>query len=394
MPQLINHGSTVKAQRTLLFSEIFPPRTGGSGRWFWEIYRRLPRDRYAFAVGEHARQDEFDSVHDLHLERLPLAMPEWGLRSFAGLRDYWRNVRQIRGVIRRHNVTRIHCARCLPEGVVGLAIKKLTGTPYMCYVHGEDVNTAMNSREHAMLVRWVLKHTDCCIANSRNTANLLMQNWNCPVDRVRILHPGVDTTRFTPAARSDVVRCKLGWGDRPVVLTVGRLQRRKGHDMLIRALPDIRAKVPGVLFAIVGNGEEREYLEGLSHQLGVADHVQFRGETTDEELVQCYQQCDLFALPNREIDRDIEGFGMVLVEAQACGKPVIAGDSGGTAETMQVGKTGLIVDCREPEPLAKGVVSLLTSPEEREAMGRAGRQWVLQQFDWEQLARQASTICT
>jgi len=319
-------------------------------------------------------------------------MPEWGVRSFAGLRDYWRNVRQIKRMIRRHNVTRIHCARCLPEGVVGAAIKKLTRTPYVCYVHGEDINTAMNSREHAMLVRYVLKHTDYCIANSRNTAKLLAQNWNCPQERVHILHPGVDTSRFIPAARCELVRGKLGWADRPVVLTVGRLQRRKGHDMLIRALPQITATAPDALYAIVGNGEERDYLAGLAQQLGVADHVQFRGETTDEELVQCYQQCDLFALPNREIDRDIEGFGMVLVEAQACGKPVLAGDSGGTAETMEVGRTGLIVDCREPGPLAEGVVSLLTRPEQQEEMGRAGRQWVLGRFDWDQLARQAATI--
>jgi phosphatidylinositol alpha-1,6-mannosyltransferase len=379
--------------KTLLLSEIFPPRTGGSGRWFWEIYRRLPRDRYAFAVGEHAQQREFDSTHDLQVERLPLAMSQWGIRSVAGLRGYWRNTRQVMAVMRRHHVTRVHSARCLPEGVISLAIKRLTGTPYVCYVHGEDVNTARNSREQALLVRSVLKHADWCIVNSRSTAELLLHDWSCPPERIRILHPGVDTTRFTPAPRCNELRRRLGWEDRPTVLSVGRLQRRKGHDMLIRALPDIVREVPDVLYVIIGDGDEREYLGNLTQELGVTGHVQFRGETSDQELVQCYQQCDLFALPNREIDRDIEGFGMVLLEAQACGKPVIAGDSGGTAETMVVGETGLIIDCRGPQPLAETIAALLAATARREEMGRAAREWVQQQFDWEMLARQAASIC-
>jgi phosphatidylinositol alpha-1,6-mannosyltransferase len=152
----------------------------------------------------------------------------------------------------------------------------------------------------------------------------------------------------------------------------------------------VRCAVPDVLYVIVGEGERRRCLEQLVQELGLKGHVQFRGEPSDEELVACYQQCDLFVLPNREVQGDIEGFGMVLVEAQACGKPVIAGASGGTAETLVKGKTGLVVDCRAPEPLAAAVTDLLTDDARRAAMGQAAAQWARTAFAWDRLATMAA----
>jgi phosphatidylinositol alpha-1,6-mannosyltransferase len=184
----------------------------------------------------------------------------------------------------------------------------------------------------------------------------------------------------------------LGWGGRSVVLTVGRLQKRKGHDMMIRALSAIRRSVPNVLFAIAGEGEERAELEALAHSEGVADQVQFLGEITDAQLLDCYRQCDLFALANRQVGQDIEGFGMVLLEAQSCGKPVLAGASGGTAETMRPGETGRIVDCTRPDTLAATVTELLNDSHLRTSMGHAARQWAVAQFDWSSLSRRAERL--
>lgn len=112
----------------------------------------------------------------------------------------------------------------------------------------------------------------------------------------------------------------------------------------------------------------------------------------DEELIVCYQQCDVFALPNRQVGWDIEGFGIVLLEAQACGKAVLAGRSGGTVEAIQSGVTGELVPCEQPEPLAEAIVGLLSDPERRRAMGAAGRAWVLGRFDWPVLQRQATQM--
>jgi phosphatidylinositol alpha-1,6-mannosyltransferase len=237
-----------------------------------------------------------------------------------------------------------------------------------------------------------VRYASFLIVNSRNTERMLVGDWGICADRIRLLHPGVDTRQFVPAVPDRSWRATLGWDERPVVLTVGRLQLRKGHDQMIRALAAIRAAVPEVLYAIVGDGEERPDLEGLVASEGLGDHVQFLGEVDDDRLVQCYQQCDLFALPNRQVGCDIEGFGMVLLEAQACGKPVIAGASGGTAETMQVPDTGLVVPCDGPDALASAVIELLADPDRRARMGEAARAWVVEHFDWGPLSHKAETM--
>ena len=183
----------------------------------------------------------------------------------------------------------------------------------------------MSSRQLRFIARNVIENATCLIANSYNTEKILRDDWAVPPARIRVLHPGADCNRFVPAPRSPETRQALGWGERPVILTVSRLVRRKGHDRLIAALPAIREKIPNVLYAIVGDGNTRPALEQQIRQLGLSDAVRFHGDLGDDALVPCYQQCDLFVLPNRQIGSDIVGFGMVLVEAQACGKPVIAG---------------------------------------------------------------------
>ncbi|MBI3463905.1 MAG: glycosyltransferase family 4 protein [Planctomycetes bacterium] len=377
---------------TLLITQVFPPQTGGSGRWFWEIYRRLPREKVVVAAGEHPRQAQFDRTHDLRLVRVPLAMREWGLCSVGGLRGYWRALRPLRRVVRAAGIQRVHCARCIPEGWIARWLKWRYGLPYVCYVHGEDATSARASRELCWMMRQALRGADYVIANSRNTVRILREEWDAPEGRIRLLHPGVDTERFVPAATDQSLRARLGWGRRRVVLTVGRLQKRKGHDRMIRALPAIRQVIPDVLYAIVGDGDERESLTRQVAQARLQGHVQFLGEQGDEVLIQCYQQCDLFVLPNRQVGNDIEGFGMVLLEAQACGKPVLAGASGGTAETMQVPQTGWVMPCEEPESLAEAVVNLLRDETRRWEMGKAARQWVVQHFDWSVLSRQARRL--
>ena len=344
------------------------------------------------AAGDTAGDVEFDATHDMNLARLPLSLEHWGVKSFAGLKGYWKAISQIKKLKRSEAADVVHCGRVLPEGVMALGLKYLTGTPFLCYVHGEDVTTAVESREYVFLIRRVLKNTKVVIANSQNTADILTNQWNVPVDKVRVLHPGVDTKRFTPVPACQETRQRLGWEDRKVVLTVGRLQRRKGQDQLIRAISKIRESVPNVLYSIIGGGNDREYLEQIVAEEGVSEYVQFRGEPDDSELASCYQQCDLFVLPNRQEGNDIEGFGMVLLEAQACGKPVIAGASGGTRETMKLSETGVVIPCDTPSPLDETVANLLLDDAKREQMGLAAREWVVEQFDWDSLAVKATEL--
>lgn len=375
--------------KTLLLSEIFPPQTGGSGRWLYEVYSRLPREKVVVVTHQHAGHEEYDRGHTVPVVRVPLTFPSWSLLSTQGLRSYWQALRGVRRLVKEHQVSAIHCGRCIPEGVVAMLLGSVYRLPYLCYVHGEELTTMATSRELGWWTRRALHGAKLLIANSENTAGILRRDWQLPADRVQVMHPGVDTQRFTPGPRDAAVRARLGWEGRTVVLTVGRLQKRKGQDMLIRALPRIKEAVPDVLYAIVGDGEEREPLQRLIEETQTGGQVQMLGEVTDAAMQECYQQCDLFALPNRQIGSDIEGFGMVLVEAQACGRPVLAGASGGTAETMRIPETGRVVPCEEPVPLAAAVVELLSDRARLDQMGAAGREWAVEHLDWAALTRQA-----
>lgn len=378
--------------KLLVLTEIFPPQNGGSGRWFWETYRRLPRPMVHIVAGQHQDEKAFDATHDVSISRIPLRFRPWTIMSWRGFQNYaltsWRLFR----IMSRQRIEMIHCGRCLPEGLLALAMRRLRGTPYACYVHGEELGTAQICREWKFLTKLALNNAEFILVNSRNSQRLLKEQWGIPDTRLRLFYPGVDTTRFTPANRDERCRQRLGWNDRPVVLTVARLQRRKGHDIMILAMADIRKVFPNVLYVIAGNGEERTTLQSLARQHGVAGNVQFMGEVDERTLVECYQQCDLFALPNRQIAEDFEGFGMVLLEAQACGKPVLAGASGGTSETMNSPHTGRTVPCERPEALAAAVIDLLSDSDRLAQMGKAARAWAVERFDWSVVGRQAEMM--
>lgn len=375
----------------LLISENFPPKIGGSGRWFWEIYTRLQHDKYIVAAGTDPLASAFDASHSLRSERWPLTMESWGITSFPSLRTYINLFLLLRSTVKYNNVVAVHCGRGLPEGLLGFLAWNWFGIPYLCYVHGEELPTYHSSREYKFLSQLVYANAHCIIVNSYNTQQSFVSHTGVS-NSVRVMHPGVDTTYFNPKEKDNQVLLKLGWGGRAVVLTVGRLQKRKGHDHVILAVKQVRNHIPNILYVIAGDGEERIHLENLVASEGLQGHVKFLGKVDDATMLDCYQQCDLFILANREVNGDFEGFGMVLVEAQACGKPVIAGKSGGTSETMIPGETGLLVDTEDPSVIADAILLLLGNNNKLEYMGKCAEEWVRGNFDWRILTTQAEEI--
>lgn len=373
----------------LLISQVFPPRHGGSGRWFWELYRRLQSVKVHVVAGHAASEAAFDRDAGLPITRLGLDFANWGVLHRKSSREYAHTLLELRRIISRVRPSALHSGKCLPEGLLAAALGRWSGIPFLVYAHGEELTLARTSGELRWLTARVLARASTVVANSVHTRQMLEEHWRVPGARILVMHPGVDTRKFAPAETSQQVRQQFGWSGRRVVLTAGTLQKRKGQDMLIRALPAIRAQVPEVLYVMVGEGPDRADLERLAADHHVRDAVQFRGAPSDDELVACYQQCDVFALPNRQVGWDLEGFGIVLIEAQACGKPVVTGRSGGTSEALEEGETGEVVSCETPGPLAATISALLQDPERALAMGRRGRAWVLRQFDWTVLANQA-----
>lgn len=370
---------------SLLISEVFPPRVGGSGQWLHDIYSRLPSERCVFLVDKTDGDEAFDQNSDLRITRTDMQTASWTLFTLQGIRYFLRLIRATLKLHKNHRFKEIHCGRVMPEGFIGLISARLTRSRLVCYIHGEDIEISRDSREHRWMTQLVLSRADRLICNCYHTQKLLLDSWQCNPEVVRVLHPRTDTNLFKPLDTRLSVRERFGWQGRKVILTVSRLNVRKGHDKLIKALPKIIEQCPETLYVIVGGGLERPFgksLQSLVEELNLTDHVTFMGERELDSMVEHYQCADLFVLPNYQIGGNLEGFGIVLLEAQACGIPVIAGDSGGTVETMVPEKTGLLVDCTNPENLIHPVSRLLQDDDLREKMGASGRQLIVERFSW------------
>jgi phosphatidylinositol alpha-1,6-mannosyltransferase len=189
------------------------------------------------------------------------------------------------------------------------------------------------------------------------------------------------------------VRARYGIGEGPLLLTVGRLVGRKGHEDVLRELPSLAREFPGLAYLIVGEGPAEERLRLTAREAGVEGSVIFAGLVGRDELVDCYAACDIFVMPNREMpDGDTEGACIVLLEAAACGRPVIAGVAGGTADSVLDGETGFLVDPERPGELSRRLRSLLGDRELRRRMGDAGSTMVSARR-WEECARELRRIC-
>jgi len=369
--------------RTLLISELFLPRVGGTSTWFYEVYRRYPRGEAVILTDYQPGDEAVDKDLPLPIHRVPMRMTDWGFLRPGSAGRYlalgltaWR-------VVRAHRVQAVHCARVMPEGVIAYLLRRIAGVPYCLYAHGEEIGTARSSRQLTVLMRLAYRAAHRIIANADNTRRLLREA-GVPDSRIVVIHPGVDTDRFRPSDGAPLARQRLGLDGRRILLSVGRLQRRKGHDMAIRALPAIATAIPTLRYVIVGTGEEEARLRGLAAELGVAELVQFVGYVAGERLPEYYQSCDVFIMPNREeTNQDVEGFGMVFLEAGACGKPVIGGRSGGAGEAIVDGETGLLVDGESPRAIADAALSLLSDPERLLEMGRKGRARAVARFGWD-----------
>jgi phosphatidylinositol alpha-1,6-mannosyltransferase len=326
------------------------------------------------------------------IERVAMAMHDRDPTAPSSILPYFRIVRAVLRACRREGIRQIHCGKVLPEGWVALCAKQLLRIPYVVFAHGEEITTGVLSRRLRFVLPLVYRSASAVVANSENTKKLVV-GLGVPEHRVFVLHPSVTVERFrtaeTDAAR---IRQRHALGDGPVLLTVGRLQKRKGHDRAIEALPRLLESFPGLRYVIVGTGEERESLADLAERLGVSDRVVFPGLVPDEDLPGYYGACDLFVMPNRTERSDIEGFGIVFLEAAAAGKPAVAGASGGAGEAVVDGVTGLLVDGERSDAISRAVKRLLHDPAGARRMGRAGYERVCREFTYEQAARRLCEI--
>jgi phosphatidyl-myo-inositol dimannoside synthase len=375
--------------RLLVITELYLPTKGGTAVWFDEVYRRLGGKEVHIVTADVPGSAEHDlhhpnAVHRVRLKRHWWLKPE-SLGMYAKL--LWRSAQ----VALANKIDAVHTGRVLPEGLVGWLVARLAGVPLVIYAHGEEITTWRQPGKFRVM-HFVYHRADVVVANSEFTRDELLK-LGVADNRIRLIYPGVDVERFHPGLPCDDLKAQIGL--RPgqkLILSVGRLSRRKGFDTVIRALSSLRQQDIECRYALIGIGEDREYLARLANEMGVADHVHMLGHVSAVDLPRWYNACDVFAMPNREIKGDTEGFGMVFLEAAACGKPAIAGTAGGTASAVIDGKTGFRVDgSGDAETI--GVLSrLLLKPDIAAMLGSAARQRSLAEFSWEQVAKKTAQI--
>ena len=368
--------------KVLLLSENFPPVKGGSAVWLENLYRRIREHDVQVAAGECSGHDEYDREFEGTIERVRMTMSDRDPLSPSSWGTYLRIFARVAWTSWRASVNQVHCGKVLPEGFVALALKWTLGLPYVVFCHGEEVTTTFTSRRYRFLVPLIYRQASIVIANASNTERLL-KDIGVAEERIRVLKPSVEADQFRERADlAQRIRAQHGLGDGPVLVTVGRLQLRKGHDVVIRAMNRILDSFPGTRYLIAGDGEERARLEDLVRREGLEENVVFAGLVPDEDLPGYYAAADVFLMPNRDVGADFEGFGIVFLEAAAAGKPVIGGNSGGAREAVVDGETGLLVDGSRVEEVAAAVLRLLGSPDEAERLARAAEERVRTEFSY------------
>lgn len=369
--------------RLLVLSELFLPTKGGTAVWAAEVYKRLGGKEIHIITADVPGAAEVDAVHPNSIHRLDLKRVPW-LRP-ESLLMYARFLFKSMWLALTHRFDAIHAFRSLPEGLVAWFVARLTFRPIVIYAHGEEL-TGWGSGRKYQAMRFALRHADRIIANSENTRDTLLE-MGVAEDRITLIYPGVDVTVFRPGLDASGLRESLGIDpNEKLVFSVGRLSRRKGFDQLIRAIAQLRREGMPVRYVLAGIGEDRDYLDSLilEHNLRGAAHM--LGAVAIEDLPRWMNACDAFAMPNREINGDNEGFGMVFIEAAACGRPSLAGNAGGTGSAVLHEVTGLRVDGTSTERVADGLRRLLQDVAWADNLGQAGLNRVEQQFSWERVA--------
>lgn len=371
----------------LVVSAIFPPAIGGSGHLLANVYGRM-RVTPVTVLSDDLPPGVAEPPEGMNIVRARFDS-RWEVLRPSGLINYLAQARRLRQLC---PAGVIHAGRAVPEGVSAWLASVYRSTGFVCWVHGEELAIARTSRELTWLTKAVYRRAAAVIANSRNTASLLAE-FGVEASRVHVVYPGVDVSKFLPrGAASLALRRRLADDDETLLLTVGRLQRRKGQDLVLKALHAARGAAAKLRYAIVGEGEDRARLEQLAVDLGVADRVTFVGAVAAEALPSYYAAADIFVHPNRVDHGDFEGFGIVFLEAAAAALPVIGGRSGGVPEAIEEGRTGMLVDGTDVAELSDAIRALADDSALRRRLGEAGRARVIEQFTWDRAVTQVAAI--
>jgi phosphatidylinositol alpha-1,6-mannosyltransferase len=362
--------------RTLVVTNDFPPRQGGIQTFVAALLARRPPDSLVVLASRSPGWEDYDAALPYPVVRRPTAM----------LLPTRATTRTAVDLARRYGCDSAVFGAAAPLGLLAPALREAGVTHQVGITHGHETGWVALPGSRRLMQR-IASRLDVLTYISDYTRGRLAPALGGHT-RLAQLSPGVDVDRFTPEADGAAVRRRHGLGDAPVVVCVSRLVARKGQDVLVAGWPRVLARHPDARLLLVGGGPAENSLRRAIDRLGLARSVVLTGPVPADELPAHYAAGDVFAMPcrTRRAGLDVEGLGMVFLEAAACGRPVVAGTSGGAPEAVQDGVTGHVVDPRSPDTVADAIAGLLDDPARAAAMGRAGRAWVEQRWSWTTIA--------
>jgi phosphatidylinositol alpha-1,6-mannosyltransferase len=353
-----------------------------------ELALRYPRNTLVVSTGSYPDSAASDARFPQPVDRVGIRATR--LRTIQGLALWsWR----ASALARTHQPGFTWCAELKPAGYPARWVRARRGVPYGVIVHGTELllldAKIRRSRFKKRGAASLLGQAAVIVANSRWTADLARTvlasvELDVPIETVPL---GTTPEHFRPGIDPRAVREKYGLDGGQWLLTVARLEWHKGIDTMIRALPAVRARHPGARYAIAGVGDRAPQLAQIARDAGVADAVRFLGAVSDAELPALYNAADLYVGASRRHDLLVEGFGISLVEAAACGLAVVGGRSGGVPDAVREGESGILVDPDDPAAVAAGVNRFLGDEALRKQFGAAGRRAVETFYNWDRVAR-------
>lgn len=351
----------------LLLTLEYPPSHGGIATYLDNLIRQMPAEDVFVIAEKNAENESYDSLQKYNIER-------WeNLSNWKGL------LFKLKKFIKQNKIDHLIISHILPFGYLALVL----GIPFSVILHGMDIRLTRTSFLKRFLTGIMLKRAKVIVVNSNDTEKIVRMYgdyslktviaYPCPKDLLNI--------QYSVEKEKEIV--DQYFKGKQVILSVNRLVKRKGNDKVIETLPGLLSKYPSLQYIIIGTGEERSNLEKLADQLDVSNHVVFLDNISDQDLPYYYKNSQVFVMPARiEKDYDVEGFGIVYLEAALFGTPSIAGNVGGAPEAVINGETGITVDPNSIEEIFSAIESLLNNQALRESLGVAAKNRVLTNFIW------------
>jgi len=371
--------NNLEQSRTLCITNDFGPRAGGIETFVVGLIERMPKNSVIVYTASQAGSVPFDEMwqRDYGVEVIRDASKVL-LPSF-------RVGRNVRRLVRERNIATVFFGAAAPLALLAPGLRRAGVKRIVALTHGHEVWWS-RLWPFSIAIARIGRSVDALTYLGEFTRGEIAKALNpASVAKLVRIAPGIDTEHFAPRSDAQVLRESLGLADKKVIVSVGRLVHRKGQDVLIAAMPEIIKSIDDVHLLLIGEGPYKQELEKRIKNLGLANRVTFLGRVQYTDLPQYICVGDVFAMPSRSrlAGLEVEGLGIVYLEASACGLPVIGGISGGAPDAVLQGETGFAVDGTSAHEVAQAVVKVLADKELAQKLGARGRQWIIEQWQWQ-----------